>query len=90
VVAPSLITWNINRVGFGDGRGKRRGSLTQELTLTIPDLNVDTALSKCFINGVRSAEDENGHGTHVAGIIGAKNNNFGVLGVASGAYIEFL
>ena len=36
------------------------------------------------MSGVSSAEDENGHGTHVAGIIGAKNNQFGVLGVASG------
>jgi subtilisin family serine protease len=29
--------------------------------------------------------DLRGHGTHVAGIIGAANNNFGVVGVASGA-----
>lgn len=29
-----------------------------------------------------SCEDDNGHGTHVAGIIGAENNDFGVVGVA--------
>ncbi len=90
IVAPSLITWNINRVGFGDGRGKRAWIIDTGIDFDHPDLNVDTALSKCFINGVRSADDENGHGTHVAGIIGAKNNNFGVLGVASGASLVSL
>ena len=37
-----------------------------------------------------SADDENGHGTHVAGIIGAKNNAIGVLGIASGATLVSL
>ena len=50
-----------------------------------PDLNVNATKSKSFIPDVTSADDENGHGTHVAGIIGAKNNTIGVLGVASGA-----
>lgn len=31
--------------------------------------------------------DDNGHGTHVAGIIGAENNDFGVVGVAPDADI---
>jgi len=30
-------------------------------------------------------KDGNGHGTHVAGTIGARDNNFGVVGVAPGA-----
>jgi subtilisin family serine protease len=46
--------------------------------------------SRSFITGVSSADDENGHGTHVAGIIGGKNNTFGVLGVASGASLVSL
>ena len=32
-------------------------------------------------------EDENGHRTHVAGIVGARNNNIGITGVASGARV---
>ena len=34
-----------------------------------------------------SAQDDNGHGTHVAGIIAAKNNDRDVVGVAPGARI---
>jgi subtilisin family serine protease len=52
-----------------------------------PDLDVDTVLSKCFVSNQTSFEDNNGHGTHVAGIIGALNNSFGVVGVAAGAKI---
>lgn len=35
-----------------------------------------------FISGVASFNDDNGHGTHCAGIAGARNNFFGVVGVA--------
>lgn len=85
VVAPRLITWNISRVGYGDGTGKRAWIIDTGIDFDHPDLNVNTSLSKSFITGVSSADDENGHGTHVAGVIGAKNNTIGVLGVASGA-----
>ena len=37
------------------------------------------------IDGVSSYADDQGHGTHVAGIIGAKNNSIGLKGVAHGA-----
>jgi subtilisin len=90
VAAPRLITWNIERVGYGNGMGKRAWIVDTGIDFTHPDLNVDAAKSKSFITGVSSAEDENGHGTHVAGIIGAKNNTFGVLGVASGASLVSL
>lgn len=85
VAAPRLITWNINRVGYGNGIGKRAWIIDTGIDFDHPDLTVDATLSKSFISGQSSAEDENGHGTHIAGIIGAKNNEFGVLGVASGA-----
>ncbi len=35
-----------------------------------------------FVTGVSSFNDDNGHGTHCAGIIGARNNAIGVVGVA--------
>jgi subtilisin family serine protease len=52
-----------------------------------PDLNV--VGGKNCGDGPDSAYAvaDNGHGTHVAGIIGAKDNAFGVVGVAPGARI---
>lgn len=37
-----------------------------------------------FVDYTSSYEDDNGHGTHVAGIIRATDNSFGIKGVASG------
>jgi subtilisin len=48
------------------------------------DLNIAGGKS---CNGTRSIADESGHGTAVAGIIAAKDNNFGTVGVAPGARI---
>ncbi|MFL5739222.1 MAG: S8 family serine peptidase [Flavisolibacter sp.] len=90
IVSPTLITWNINKVGYGNGIGKTAWIVDSGIDFTHPDLNVDTLKSKSFVDSEPSANDENGHGTHVAGIIGAKNNNYGVLGVASGATLVSL
>lgn len=51
-----------------------------------PDLNVHAAGAVNCSNG-RSAEDRNGHGTHVSGTVGAIDDNNGVVGVAPGARI---
>jgi len=51
-----------------------------------PDLNVYTAGAKNCSTG-KSADDGNGHGTHVAGTIGALDNASGVVGMAPGARI---
>jgi subtilisin len=90
VVEPRLVTWNINRVGYGNGIGKTAWVIDSGIDFTHPDLTVDQTRSRSFIDGVTSASDDNGHGTHVAGIIGAKNNTIGTLGVASGATLVSL
>jgi len=54
------------------------------IDLDHPDLNVNTTAAKNCSTG-RSADDGNGHGTHVAGTIGALDNTTGVVGVAPGA-----
>jgi subtilisin family serine protease len=55
--------------------------------LNHPDLNVyRPGAHNCSPVGL-SPDDENGHGTHVAGTIGALDNTFGVVGVAPGARI---
>ncbi len=44
------------------------------------DLMISGGVS--FTSYTSSYNDDNGHGTHVAGIIGAKNNSIGTIGVA--------
>lgn len=44
--------------------------------------NSRVILGATFVTGTKSAKDDNGHGTHVAGTIGASNNSIGVVGVA--------
>jgi subtilisin family serine protease len=56
------------------------------IDLDHPDLNVYTAGAKNCSTG-RSADDGNGHGSHVAGTIGALDNGIGVVGVAPGARV---
>lgn len=51
---------------------------------THPDLNVFKQVKYTLES---SLDDKNGHGTHVAGTIGALDNNQGVVGVAPGARI---
>ena len=43
---------------------------------------VDDYYGVDIVAGVGNGGDTNGHGTHVAGIIAARNNNVGVLGIA--------
>ncbi|HYH58386.1 MAG TPA: S8 family serine peptidase [Thermoleophilaceae bacterium] len=50
-----------------------------------PDLEVSDG-TNCLTPGA-SSDDDNGHGTHVAGTIAAKNNGAGVVGVAPGTRI---
>lgn len=90
VIEPKLVTWNIDKVGYGDGTGKTAWLMDTGIDLKHPDLNVDTLRSRSFVTNVPSAQDDNGHGTHVAGIIGAKNNKIGTLGVASNAKLVAL
>ncbi|WP_246535359.1 S8 family serine peptidase [Litoribacter ruber] len=62
--------------------------LDSGIDLDHEDLNVNASRGfNAFTSGsdAESLNDENGHGTHVAGIIGALDNNVGVVGVAAGA-----
>jgi subtilisin len=84
------LPWGIKKVGSSDGTGKTCWIIDTGIDFTHPDLNVDIARSKSFLSSDNSASDMNGHGTHVAGIIGAKDNSFGVKGVAPNASLVSL
>src|SRR5581483_338881 len=52
------------------------------IDLNHPDLAGNIAGGVTFVRKTKSADDDNGHGSHVAGIIAAVNNSVGVVGVA--------
>ncbi len=81
------VPWGITRVGgYVNYTGTAKAWVIDTgIDLDHPDLNVNTALSKTFVPRTKSADDDNGHGSHVAGTIAAKNNDIGVVGVAAGA-----
>jgi len=83
-----VIPWGITRVGGGatyTGTNKV-WIIDTGIDLDHPDLNVDVANAANYTRA-KSADDDNGHGSHVAGTIAAKNNTIGVVGVAAGAKV---
>ncbi|MEL6594171.1 MAG: S8 family serine peptidase, partial [Bacteroidota bacterium] len=86
--ATQLTTQNISAVGgTRDFSNKSNWAfiIDSGIDLDHPDLNVETAYSFSTVSYESDANDYFGHGTHVAGVIGAKNDGKGVVGVASGA-----
>ena len=70
----------------GDGSGSVSVDIAiidTGIDLDHPDLNVYK--QKSFVKGKRTADDDNGHGSHVAGTAAAKDNSVGVVGVSPGA-----
>lgn len=87
--APQQTPWGIAAVG---GPITYTGNsaawlIDTGIDLKHPDLNVDSTRGKIFVAGTTTLQDQDGHGTHMAGIIGAINNSFGVVGVAAGAAV---
>jgi subtilisin family serine protease len=89
-----VVPWGINRVGYANYSGRKAWVIDTGIDLKHEDLNVEPASCKggscSFVSsgsssGKNNPSDDNGHGTHVAGTIGAINNSRGVVGVAAGA-----
>ena len=80
--------WGIARIGgSADGTGKIAWIIDTGIDMDHPDLTVDQTRGKNFVTTSALPDDDNGHGTHCAGIVAAKNNNLGVVGVAAGATV---
>jgi hypothetical protein len=78
--------WGITRVGgAGDGTGKTAWIIDSGIDLNHTDLNTSRNCHVAF--GYNTPSDGNGHGTHVAGTVAAKNNSQDVVGVAANAYV---
>jgi subtilisin family serine protease len=86
--AAQTTPWGITRVNGGlNYTGKNVAWIIDTgIDLDHPDLNVDGSRGAVFVRA-SSPNDDNGHGSHVAGTIAAKNNSEGVIGVAAGATV---
>jgi len=82
--------WGITRIGGATANNGTAWIIDTGIDLDHPDLNVDVNRSATFVSkgkDAKSADDGNGHGTHVAGTIAAIDNNIDVVGVAAGATV---
>jgi len=80
------VPWGAARIGVktahqqNKGKGVRVAVLDTGIDLDHPDLAV--AGNVTFISGTSDGDDDNGHGTLVAGIIASLDNNLAWIGVA--------
>ena len=77
----------VTRVKGGGGAGVAVAVIDTGIDLKHPDLNVARTTGVNCSSG-SSFADGNGHGTHVAGTIGAIDNTIGVVGVAPGTLVH--
>jgi subtilisin family serine protease len=87
------VGWNISAFDLpsawekSKGEGVKIAVLDTGVDLDHLDLQENILKGKNFINENKEPDDDNGHGTHVAGIIAAENNEIGMVGVAPHAKI---
>ena len=89
--------WGVSRIGAGTvhdggkyGEGVKVAIVDTGIDCTHPDLDGNCMGGVDFVNDDNDPSDDNGHGTHVAGTIGAEDNGNGVVGVAPKASLYAL
>lgn len=90
------VPWGVQRVGapraweLSRGEGVAVAVIDTGVESGHPDLTGAVQGGFNFIKPGEPPEDDNGHGTHVAGIIAARDNGVGVVGVAPEARLYAL
>jgi subtilisin len=88
------LPWGVDRIDAelvhqedNKGEGVKVAIIDTGIDYYHPDLNDNfgTLLGYDFVNGDNEPMDDNGHGTHCAGIVAAEDNGEGVVGVAPDA-----
>lgn len=81
--------YNLNKISVTgawaactQGQGVIVAVVDSGIDLDHPDLQTNIVPGRSFVAGVSSPDDDNGHGTHVAGIVAGVPNNGGIIGVA--------
>lgn len=87
-------SWGVERIGAGVVHYDEDGNKGAGVKVAIIDTGIDydhqdlndnfeeSLLGYDFVNGDADPMDDNGHGTHCAGIVAAEDNGVGVVGVA--------
>ncbi|MEW6181955.1 MAG: S8 family peptidase [Bacillota bacterium] len=82
-------SWGVKRIGAGavhdagnKGQGIKIAVIDSGIDYNHPDLDTNYAGGYDFVNNDNDPMDDLGHGTHVAGIVAAEDNDAGVVGVA--------
>jgi len=92
-MSADTIDWGISRIGadkvweVGNGVGIKIAIVDTGVQSNHPDLQANLLSGYDFVNGDEDANDDNGHGTHVAGIASATLNQSGTVGAGYGAKI---
>ncbi len=87
-VSAQPVPWGVARIGaptawsLSRGTGVKVAVIDTGVARSHPDINDNLAGCLNFIQSWKTCEDDNGHGTHVSGIIATEDNTFGVVGVA--------
>lgn len=88
-----VLPWGVDRINADlvwtttTGLAIKVGILDTGIDLSHPDLQANIKGNVNTINPLKSGNDDNGHGTHVAGITAAIDNAIGVVGVGPEIYL---
>jgi len=88
-MSADTVDWGVSRIGAdkvwnsGSGTGVKIAIIDTGVQKDHPDLVANLSTGYDFVNNDSDANDDNGHGTHVAGIATATLNQAGTVGVSN-------